>query len=445
MVSLTRRAVSVSGAALMAGCAAQQTTTAPAATAPAAPRAAIGAWGVDLAAIDANVRPGDDFFRHVNGTWMAANQIPADRVTWGTNDILAEKAERDVREIIEDAARSGGAPGSNAQKIADFYNAYCDQTAIDALGITPIQPVLTQINALRTHEDVIRLIARDDVGISSPIDLSIQLDEGNPDRYLPNLSHGGLGLPDREYYRRSDGQFPQLRAAYQAKIAEMLGLVGQTGTDAKARAVMALETQIAERHWPIADRRERDKTYNLRRRADVRAINPHYPWDAQFEATGITAGSDDVVIAELSAMGPLSQLFVATPVSTWKSYIAWHYVRGHVGTPGNERCDTIADAFATGKPVELYDGPRAGYTVDVHVLPDDTSVPARSAASGASKSKGAAYSYLSVVGGKPMRHKTWAECEQRVKGVAGARFKKAMSATDEVEILRGWRVNPSDL
>ncbi|MFN7982401.1 MAG: ribonuclease HI [Vicinamibacterales bacterium] len=125
--------------------------------------------------------------------------------------------------------------------------------------------------------------------------------------------------------------------------------------------------------------------------------------------------------------------------------ISWHYVRGHVGTPGNERCDTIADAFATGKPVELYDGPRAGYTVDVHVLPDDTSVPARSAASGASKSKGAAYSYLSVVGGKPMRHKTWAECEQRVKGVAGARFKKAMSATDEVEILRGWRVNPSDL
>lgn len=125
--------------------------------------------------------------------------------------------------------------------------------------------------------------------------------------------------------------------------------------------------------------------------------------------------------------------------------ISWHYVRGHVGTPGNERCDTIADAFATNTSVELYEGGRDSYTVDVHVLPDDTSVPARSASSGSSRSKGAPYSYLSVVGGKPMRHQTWAECEQRVKGVAGARFKKATSASDEIEILRGWRVNPADL
>ena len=273
-----------------------------------------------------NVKPGDDFFRHVNGAWMANNTIPADRVTWGTNDILAEKAERDVREIIEDAARSGGAPGSNAQKISDYYNAYCDQNAIDAAGLAPIQPALAEIAALRTHEDVIGFIARPDVGLSSPIDLSVQLDEGNPDRYLPNVSHGGLGLPEREYYRRSDGQFPALRTAYAAKIEEMLGLVGQTGARAKAAAVLALETQIAERHWPIADRREREKVYNLRHRADVRAINPRYPWDAQFQAAGLN-NSDEVVIAELSAMRPLTQVFLAAPVSTWKSYITWHFVR----------------------------------------------------------------------------------------------------------------------
>ncbi len=323
MISITRRGVSVSGAALLAGCA---TPPAPVPIPAPQPRAAIGAWGVDLAARDMNVKPGDDFFRHVNGTWMANNTIPADRVTWGTNDILAEKAERDVREIIEDAARSGGAPGSNAQKISDYYNAYCDQNAIDAAGLTPIQLALGEIEALRTHEDVIRFIARPDVGISSPIDFSVQLDEGNPDRYLPNVSHGGLGLPEREYYRRTDGQFAALRTAYAAKIEEMLGLVGQTGGRAKAQAVLALETQIAARHWPIADRREREKVYNLRHRADVRAINPRYPWDAQFEAAGLNSG-DEVVIAELSAMRPLSQLFLATPVSTWQSYITWHFVR----------------------------------------------------------------------------------------------------------------------
>src|SRR5689334_15307085 len=266
MASLTRRGVSVSSAALLVACA---TRAAPAPIPAPRAHAAIGAWGVDLTARDINVKPGNDFFRHVNGRWMANNTIPADRITWGTNDILAEKAERDVREIIEDAAHSGGAPGSNAQKISDYYNAYCDQNAIDAAGLTPIQPALTEIAALRTHEQVIRFIARPDVGLSSPVDLSVQLDEGNPDRYLPNVSHGGLGLPEREYYRRSDGQFPALRAAYAAKIEEMLGLVGQAGARAKAQAVLALETQIAQRHWPIADRREREKVYNLRHRADV--------------------------------------------------------------------------------------------------------------------------------------------------------------------------------
>jgi putative endopeptidase len=239
MVAITRRGISVSGAALLSGCLTPREAPTPIPSPP--PHAAIGAWGVDLAARDMTIKPGDDFFRHVNGAWMAANQIPPDRVTWGTNDILADKAERDVREIIQAAARSGGAPGSNAQKISDFYNAFGDQAAIDALALAPIQPALAEIEALRSHEDVIRFIARPDVGLSSPIDLSVQLDEGNPDRYLPNLSHGGLGLPEREYYRRADAQFPALRAAYAAKIEEMLALVGQGGGHAKAQAILALD------------------------------------------------------------------------------------------------------------------------------------------------------------------------------------------------------------
>ncbi|MEQ1727092.1 MAG: ribonuclease HI [Vicinamibacterales bacterium] len=126
--------------------------------------------------------------------------------------------------------------------------------------------------------------------------------------------------------------------------------------------------------------------------------------------------------------------------------ISWNYVRGHVGTPGNERCDDIADAFATAQPVTLYDGPIAAYDIDVHHLPDDTSVPVRSTpAAGAAKGKSAAYSYVSVVDGTPMRHSTWAECEARVKGRSGARFKKATSSADQADILRSWGVNPKDV
>jgi len=118
--------------------------------------------------------------------------------------------------------------------------------------------------------------------------------------------------------------------------------------------------------------------------------------------------------------------------------VTWHWVRGHTAVPGNERCDEIASAFATGLPVELYDGPLLHYPIAVHDLPDDTALPKRSG--GAATAKVPAYSYLSVVDGVPMRHATWAECERRVRGVSGAKFKKAASAADEAAILAAWGV-----
>jgi ribonuclease HI len=124
--------------------------------------------------------------------------------------------------------------------------------------------------------------------------------------------------------------------------------------------------------------------------------------------------------------------------------VDWRWVRGHVGTPGNERCDQIAVAFSLQEPVDLYDGPLEGYPLQILERPDDTTLPKRSAGSASGgKTKTAAYSYLSVVDGVPMRHPTWADCEGRVKGRTGARFKKAASAADESVILRGWGIDPS--
>ncbi len=129
-----------------------------------------------------------------------------------------------------------------------------------------------------------------------------------------------------------------------------------------------------------------------------------------------------------------------------KDSVEWHYVRGHVGTPGNERCDAIAVAFSRTREVELYCGPLIGYSLPLLDLPDDTTLPARtSKGSGAIPKKTAAYSYLSVVNGTPMRHATWADCERRVKGQSNARFKKAASASNEAEILREWNIDPGAL
>jgi ribonuclease HI len=149
-----------------------------------------------------------------------------------------------------------------------------------------------------------------------------------------------------------------------------------------------------------------------------------------------TAAGGDVLNRELWQQ--LCDQVAARPPKS----LEWHWVRGHVGTPGNERADEISVAFALQKPANLYRGPLSGYGVDVHTVPEETALPARDASSTGTKSrsKAAAYSYLSVVDGVPMRHATWAECQRRVQGQSNARFKKATSAADEAAILSSWGV-----
>jgi putative endopeptidase len=321
MTAMTRRGMGVSALAIMAGSLAEKAF----AQTGAAATPAIGAWGVDLSARDLSIKPGNDFFRYANGTWLKNTPIPADRTRWGTFDMLGEKSDRDVRDIITAVAGGSNAPGSNAQKIADIYNSYLDIDHIDQVGLAPIQPTLAQIDALRTTDDVVRFMCTPASGASAPIRMFITLDQKNPDRYIVAMTQSGLGLPEREYYRRTDGQFPTLRTQYVAHVQRMLELVHQSDAAAKAARIMALETAIAELHWPIADRRDRSRTYNLKTRAEVKALAASYPWDAGFQAQGLGA-VNEVVVRELSAMTPLANLVVQTPVATWRDYLTWHVV-----------------------------------------------------------------------------------------------------------------------
>jgi putative endopeptidase len=316
MTPMTRRQT-FGGAALLAAAAL------PGACARRRPQAAIGAWGLDLSARDLSVRPGDDFFSYVNGAWVDSTTIPEDRVAWGTFDILIEKAERDVRAIIDEAVRERGPEGSNRRKIADFYSAYVDTDAIDAAGLTPVRGDLDRIAAAATHEDVARLMGAPDLPVATPIALGVTLDERNPDRYVVSISHDGLSLPDRDYYLRDDAAMRDLRNQFQAHVARMLSLAGAPDAERKAVAILELETAIAHLHWPIAQRRQRDLTYNLRTRDQIRALDPAFPWDAYFESAELsTAG--DAVIAEFSAIAPLARLFRTTPVETWRAYLTYH-------------------------------------------------------------------------------------------------------------------------
>jgi putative endopeptidase len=289
----------------------------------------IGSWGFDLSGRDAGIRPGDDFFRYSGGEWMRRETLPSDRTRWGTFDQLAERAERDTRSIIEDLAASPAPDGTPQRKVGDFYRAFLDTTAIEERGLEPAQPVLGQIRRLRTHVDTARLMYRPDVPTNVPIGVGVSIDQKNPDRYVVVVTHAGLGLPEREYYLREDAQFREIRAQYRAHVARLLELAGVASRSQAARAaerILALETEMAKLHWPIAKRRERDLTYNLKTRYEIIEITKGFPLEEALDAAGL-GKVGEFVVREADALPPLSALFARTPVSTWREYLAYHYLR----------------------------------------------------------------------------------------------------------------------
>ena len=302
----------------------------------ATPRPAIGSFGIDLGGRDLSVRPGEDFYRYADGHWLATTTLPPDRTSWGTFAQLREESDEHVRGILEAAAAGHAAPGSVERKIGDYYSSFLDRPAIDALGLAPARAGLEAISAATTHEDIARLMARPDLSLPAPIDFGITVDRKDPDRYVVGITHGGLALPDREYYLREDGDFPALRAAYRAHVERLLALAGMANAADAAASILALETEIAKRHWPRAERRDRDKTYNLRTRAALGELAPGFPWDAAFEAADL-GGIREAVVSELSAIGPLAELYRATPVATWRTYLTYHYLRS--------RAAVLPDAF----------------------------------------------------------------------------------------------------
>ena len=285
----------------------------------------LGSFGIDLGAMDKSVKPGDDFYRYVNGHWLATEKIPADQSTWSSFDILQVQAEVDVKAIIETAAAAHAAAGTNEQKIGDFYSAFLDRTKIDRLGLTPARGGLDAIATLKTHEQVAALIADPRFPLDGPIAYGITLDQKNPDRYIVGIGQSGLSLPDREYYLKTDAQFVDIRAKFLAHVEKMLILAGHTDAKREAKLILDLETKIAKLHWDVAKRRDRDLTYNLMSLASLKKDAAAYPWDAAFQSSGIP-GLKEVVVAEWSAVPALGKLFTDTPVAAWKSYLSYQFL-----------------------------------------------------------------------------------------------------------------------
>jgi putative endopeptidase len=296
-----------------------------------APRPMLGTWGFELAGMDQSVKPGDDFYQYANGNWVAATEIPPDRARIGSFDNLAILSEKRMLEIVTELeSRSDEDLGPEERQLRDLYDGFVDTAGIEARGLQPAKKGLDYFAALKTKADVARAMGSVGSGADSIFGTGVTPDAKKSTAYVMTATQAGLGLPDRDYYLRDDKALATTREAYRKYLITMLTLVGVKDAEKRAGAVFALETGIAEAHWPASERRNADKTYNPMTIAALDEFAPGFAWEVFFEAQGLEpmgpAGARKIIVRENTAFPALAKLFAATPVAVWRDYLTLHYL-----------------------------------------------------------------------------------------------------------------------
>lgn len=291
----------------------------------AAAKPELGTFGVALENMDKSVKPGDNFFKYVNGTWLKNTEIPADKSNYGGFSRLADRSELQVRAIIEDTAQTNNKPGSPEQKIGDLYAAFMDQDGIERAGLRPVAADLARIDALADHSAAAALLSDPGLGLGGPMGAWIDVDAKDTDSYIVFLTQSGLGMPNRSYYLDDDEKSQKLRAAYLTFLENMLGHAEDSTPKASAEQVMAFETEMASVHWEPAKRRNRDLTYNKKSLVELKAFAPGYDWSAALNASDLTS-QKSFIVREADAIQNLAEIFGDTPLPVLKAYMKAHHL-----------------------------------------------------------------------------------------------------------------------
>jgi predicted metalloendopeptidase len=301
--------------------------TAAACAGPADPQPPVS--GLDPESFDRNVRPQDDLFHHVNGAWLAKTEIPADKASYGAFDILFDKAQADLRTIVEDAAKSASkAAGSEAQKIGDFYESFMNEARVEELGLAPMKAELDAIDALKTKTDVARHFARFfKLNLINPVVGYIDGDAQQPTHDILYVYQGGLGLPDRDYYLENDDTLKQYREKYVAFLTTILRFAGDATPERSAREMFLLETRLARTHWTKVENRDAVKTYNKVTAADLGKQFPGFDWNGWMTELGVNS-IPAVVVSQPSYVKALAATVNEIPVDAWKPYLKASLLNG---------------------------------------------------------------------------------------------------------------------
>ena len=305
--------------------------------------------GIDQSGFNESIRPQDDFFDYVNGTWVDNTEIPGDKARWGTFDALAEQSQKDVRVLVDEvSAAQGVTTGSPKQKIRDFYNSYLDTESATEKGIEAIRDDLDAIAAIDSMDGVYRAFSSLSIyGVNSPIGIGIFSDMKNPDVNAIYVVQAGLTLPDRDYYLLDDEQFVTGRQLYLTYVTDVLNLAGFDDGAGRAERLLALETSLAKVMWTKEENRDWSKRYNPMNINELNELAPQINWTLTFESAQIPVDSQ-FLVSQPSYFESAGKILSDTPLDTWKDYLNLQTISNFALVLGDQYAQLSFDFFDKG-------------------------------------------------------------------------------------------------
>jgi putative endopeptidase len=302
----------------LAGCA---KAPEPQAAAPAAPALVSG---VETKYIDDSVRAQDDFYKHINGKWLAATEIPADKGSYGSFDQLYDTSLEQLKGIVEGLLKSADAADPDQQKIADLYTSFMDEARLETLGLHPLDAEFAKIEAIKSPAELPAMIAHlSKIGAGTPYAGVVHVDNKDPTRYVFDVEQSGLGMPDRDYYLLNDDKMKQARIAYGKHVEKMLELAGDKNAAAEAASILALETKLAKIQWTRVETRDPVKAYNKVEFTKLGTLAPGHDWQKYLSEAGVTGKTDYVIVGQPTYLTAFTKLAQVTPLPAWKAYFRW--------------------------------------------------------------------------------------------------------------------------
>jgi predicted metalloendopeptidase len=282
--------------------------------------------GINVNFMDTKVKPTDDFFRYVNGTWLDNTQIPNDKTRWGSFDELRQKTDTDALIILNEAAKNPIYKSNTDQgKAINLYKSILDTVARNKQGISPLKPYLAKINAVKNTADLqallIQMAPQGGIGFFG---VGVGVDAKNSNRNVINVGPGSVGLPDRDYYVSEDADSKEKRAKYLLHLTKMLQLLGEKPAEAQANAdrILALETAMSKPRFDRVERRDRRKSYNPMTVSDLQKLTPSINWDVYLTQIGLPK-TDSLIVAQPKYLVALETILKENKVADWKAYMRW--------------------------------------------------------------------------------------------------------------------------